>query len=95
MSELTTAAASLEKERQLPTTVPQRWFHYWPLGAFLLLLLLFDYLLSPVLAISPLTGNAMVGVFIGHLMIASIIASLARSSWIIGVLLASSFSYFS
>jgi hypothetical protein len=95
MSELTTVAASLEKEKQLPTTVPQRWFHYWPLGVFLLLLLLFDYLLSPAAAISPLpVTDAFLGIFIGHLMIASIIASLARSSWIIGVLLASFFLIF-
>lgn len=95
MSDLTTAAASLEKEKQLPTTVSQRWFHYWPLGVFLLLLLLFDYLLSPAAAISPLpVTDAFLGIFIGHLMIASIIASLARSSWIIGVLLASFFLIF-
>lgn len=84
-------------EESLPenpaVSVPRpRWFHYWPLGLFLLVLFSFDCLLPSAMNILPREiSKGYLGVFVGHLLIASIVASLLFPSWILGTLVGSLF----
>ncbi|AMV32672.1 Leucine Rich repeats (2 copies) [Pirellula sp. SH-Sr6A] len=74
-------------------SVPRpRWFHCWPLGLFLLVLFSFDCLLPSAMNILPREiSKGYLGVFVGHLLIASIVASLLFPSWILGTLVGSLF----
>lgn len=93
MNDSTAKAALQVKHDSKPA--PHRWFHFWPLACFLVLLLFFDYLLSLLGTFAPVgMGNIYLGVLLGHLFIASVTVSFAFSSWIAGMLLSSFFAIF-